>query len=220
MASDATAKSSDDDSTRESGRGRRPRDRPRTEAELLEAAWEILQRDGVLGGVNLMKIAEHADVNRALIYRYFGSREALLQAALRWRNDTTSTEFEQGRQLPFVERRLHAWSQVLSDPTYGKVLAHLALSGDTEFKAMPFIARTRESLEHDRVTGALPESIDGPAAHAMSVATYLGYSVFREVVARELDVEPAELDRRVESVFERMMRGIAGQTGPTGPEPE
>lgn len=198
--------SADDDAVQ---RGRRPRNRVQTEAELLEAAWEILQRDGVLGGVNLMQVAEHADVNRALIYRYFGSREALLQAALRSRNENTAAEFEQGRQLPFAERRVHAWKQVMRDPTYGHVLAHLALSDDTEFHVMPFIDQTRQALEQDHRTGALPDSVDGPAAHAVTVATYLGYSVFREVLARELDVDADELDQRAAVVFEQMMKGLA-----------
>lgn len=214
MARDNFASVPDDDEQLASGddavqRGRRPRNREQTEAELLDAAWEILQRDGVLGGINLMQVAEHADVNRALIYRYFGSREALLQAALRSRNETTAAEFEQGRQLPFAERRVHAWNEVMRDPTYGHVLAHLALSDDPEFHVMPFIDQTRQALEHDRRTGALPNSVDGPAAHALTVATYLGYSVFRDVLARELDVDTEELDRRAAVVFEQMMQGLA-----------
>ena len=192
---------------------RRSRDRSRSEAALLEAAWALLKRDGVLGGINLMAVAEEAEVNRSLIYRYFGSREALLQAALRWRNDSTAAEFEQGRQLPFATRRAHAWEQVLQDPTYGQVLAHLALSDDAEFRLMPFIDRTREALEHDHETGALPKSVDGPAAHALSVATYLGYSVFRTALARELGVDVEELDRRATVVFNQMMSGLASNAG-------
>lgn len=200
---------SDDEASEPTTATRRSRDRSRSEAALLEAAWVLLKRDGVLGGINLMAVAEEAEVNRALIYRYFGSREALLQAALRWRNDSTAAEFEQGRQLPFTTRRAHAWDQVIQDPTYGQVLAHLALSDDTEFRVMPFLDRTREALEHDHETGALPTSVDGPTAHALSVATYLGYSVFRTALARELDIDVDELDRRATTVFNQMMAGLA-----------
>lgn len=205
----AAADDTADGEAPEERRTRRPRDRTQTETQLLDAAWAILQREGVLGDVTLMKVAEEANVNRALIYRYFGSREALLLATLRRRNQETATEFEQGRQLPFVERRVHAWDQVIQDPTYGQVLAQLALSDDPEFRVMPFIEQTRAALEHDRETGALPDDVDGPVAHALSVATYLGYAVFRRALATELGVEPEELDARAGAVFEQMMTGLA-----------
>lgn len=200
---------SDSSGTSTSERERRSRDRDASEAELLDAAWAVLERDGVLSGVNLRDVADAASVNRALIYRYFGSRDALLRAALRRRNEESGAEFAAGRQLPFAERREHAWTVVTRDHMYGRVLALLALADDDEFRTMPFIDDTRRALAHDQETGALPTDVDAPVAHALTVATYIGYSVLREVFARELDIPIAELDQRAERTFSRFVRAIA-----------
>jgi AcrR family transcriptional regulator len=49
-------------------------------AQTLErAARELLERDGVLGGLNLREVADHAGVNRGLVYHCFGSRRDLLR---------------------------------------------------------------------------------------------------------------------------------------------
>jgi AcrR family transcriptional regulator len=49
-------------------------------AQTLErAARELLERNGVLGGLNLREVADHAGVNRGLVYHCFGSRRDLLR---------------------------------------------------------------------------------------------------------------------------------------------
>ena len=40
------------------------RDRSETEKRLVEVALAMMERDGVLGGLNLRKVAEAAGVNR------------------------------------------------------------------------------------------------------------------------------------------------------------
>src|SRR5690606_36581152 len=60
----------------------RPPDRAATEAALEQAALRLLERNGVLAGLNLREVADEAGVNRGLVYHYFGSRRDLLRAAL------------------------------------------------------------------------------------------------------------------------------------------
>ena len=52
-----------------------------TKERILKAAIEIFARDG-FAGAHVAEIAERAEVNVALLYRYFGSKEDLLQAVL------------------------------------------------------------------------------------------------------------------------------------------
>ena len=54
----------------------RPRtpNRPATEAALQTAALDLLERNGVLAGLNLREVADEAGVNRGLVYHYFGTR--------------------------------------------------------------------------------------------------------------------------------------------------
>jgi len=61
---------------------RRP-DRSATEAALTTAALRLLDRDGVLAGLNLREGAAEAGINRGLRHHYFGSRRDLLRADTR-----------------------------------------------------------------------------------------------------------------------------------------
>lgn len=60
-----------------------------TVQKLERAARELLERDGVLGGLNLREVADHDRVDRGLVCHYFGSRQDLLRSALR-RNPSLS----------------------------------------------------------------------------------------------------------------------------------
>jgi TetR/AcrR family transcriptional regulator len=50
-----------------------------TEARILEAAREVLERRGT-AGARMAEIAEQADVNQALLHYYFGSKAKLAEA--------------------------------------------------------------------------------------------------------------------------------------------
>ncbi|MCP4004306.1 MAG: helix-turn-helix transcriptional regulator, partial [bacterium] len=53
-----------------------------TERRLIDAALDLIRRNGVLAGLNLREVADGAGVNRGNIYHYFGSRRELLRAAI------------------------------------------------------------------------------------------------------------------------------------------
>jgi AcrR family transcriptional regulator len=63
------------------GEGPRRRDAAATRESLLTAARSLIARDGV-AAVSTRDIAAAAGANQALVYRYFGSKEALLVEAL------------------------------------------------------------------------------------------------------------------------------------------
>ena len=56
--------------------------RAETERRLIDAALDLIRRNGVLAGLNLREVADGAGVNRGNIYPYFGSRRELLRAAI------------------------------------------------------------------------------------------------------------------------------------------
>ena len=58
------------------------RNREETERRLIDVALDLIRKNGVLAGLNLKEVAEGAGVNRGNIYRYFGSRQELLRAAI------------------------------------------------------------------------------------------------------------------------------------------
>lgn len=65
---------------------RRVRDPAATRETILEAASNLLAKDGV-EGVSLSAVAHLAAVNRGTAYQHFETREKLIEAAIQWVSD-------------------------------------------------------------------------------------------------------------------------------------
>ncbi|MEV0702423.1 helix-turn-helix domain-containing protein [Saccharopolyspora sp. NPDC050389] len=198
---------------------RRRRSREETESDLLDAALRIMRRDGLLEGVTLREVAAEAGVNHGQIYQYFGSRHALLRAAITRLLQQSTLDRGTHWEQPFAQRRTAMWHSALQQPDLPKLEALLALEGDDQLVLFPALERTRQALDRDRTTGALPPDADADVLHAMTAATYLGYCIFRETIARELGVELDELDERAGAVYERLVAGLAADDLP-GADPD
>lgn len=202
----------------ELARRRRPRDRARTEADLLDAAFELLQRDGVFAGLNLQEVAERAGVNRGQIYQYFGDRRSLLRSAVAHRAREWAAGARRHWDMPFAGRRGAMFRHALASPEVTMVEALLAIDGDTGYRALPEIDRTRAALDRDQRTGALPAGSDAIALHALMVAAYKGYVIFREALARDIGVPVEQLDARVAAAHDQVLAAVA-RPGAAGPGP-
>jgi AcrR family transcriptional regulator len=154
-------------------------DRVATEAALQKAALALVERNGVLAGLNLREVAEEAGVNRGLVYHYFGSRRDLLRAALRADAQQRLGDSAPGFGLPAAAR-------------YSRFLR-------------TFVGHRRAAMLAD---GVLPADIDTDALHVAMSALVYGYLVFRERFAGELGSDPPDLDERVAQAIERMIRGL------------
>ncbi|MFD4022319.1 helix-turn-helix domain-containing protein [Streptomyces sp. NPDC058576] len=190
---------------------RRRRTREETEADLLGAARRLLERDGVLAGVNLREIAAEAGVNHGQIYQYFGTRQALLRAAAADLVERQSTDRDGHWERPFAERRQTMFQHRLEEPELVKLEALLALDGDEDFRPFPRFTQTNQSLERDKDEGCLPADSDVVAAHVMTAAAQMGYVIFREAYARNTGISLEELDVRAAHAFARMVAGLATQ---------
>ncbi|MFC9761840.1 TetR/AcrR family transcriptional regulator [Rhodococcus jostii] len=189
---------------------RRRGTREDTENEILDAALRLMERDGVLAGITLREVAKEAGVNHGQIYQYFGTRQTLLRAAITRMVDRDRPDPNQHWDQPFAARREAMWHWALRQPDLVKLEALLALDGDTELNLFPAIDRTQAALERDQESGVLPSDADGVVMHALTAATYLGYCVFREVMARNLGIDTAELDQRAAAVYSDMLDGLQG----------
>ncbi|MFJ6513036.1 helix-turn-helix domain-containing protein [Streptomyces sp. NPDC091405] len=199
----------------ETGRTRRRRrTREETEADLLAAARRLLERDGVLAGVNLREVAAEAGVNHGQIYQYFGTRQALLRAAAADLVDRQTADRDNHWDRPFSERRLAMLHHRLAEPELVKLEALLALDGDDTFSPFPRFSQTRQSLERDKAEGSLPEDADEVAAHVMTAAAQMGYAIFRKAYARDTGIPVEELDERAVHAFTRMTAGLAATAHP------
>jgi AcrR family transcriptional regulator len=198
--------------THDTAQGRRARDRARTEADLLEATFELLERDGIFAGLNLREVAARAGVNRGQIYQYFGDRRSLLRAAVADRARRWAAHAKDHWAAPFVERRRAMFRSELSNPRVTSIEALLAVDADPDFRVMPEIERTRAALERDVQAGDLPADADTLAMHAFTVAACKGYVVFREVIARDAGLPVKELDTRVSAVYDAVLAAMAARS--------
>ncbi|MGC5532606.1 TetR/AcrR family transcriptional regulator [Streptomyces sp. SR-10] len=188
---------------------RRRRSREETEADLLAAARTLLERDGVLAGVNLREIATEAGVNHGQIYQYFGSRQSLLRAAAADLVERQAKDRDGHWERPFAERRLAMFQHRLDEPELVKLEALLALDRDDSFSPLPRFPQTLQSLERDKADGSLPQDADAVAAHVMTAAAVMGYAIFREAYARDTGLPLDELDERAARAFGLMISGLA-----------
>jgi AcrR family transcriptional regulator len=190
-------------------RSPRQPDRAATEAALQKAALALLERNGVLAGLNLREVAEEAGVNRGLVYHYFGSRRALLRAALRSDIHERMSDFEPGWGLPLAARIAAVFRTYMRHRRAVVLTTLLALDGDTLIRIVPDPEGTRRRMARDIADGHLPPDIDTEAAHVAISALIYGYLVFRDRYAAELDCDVLELDERVAAAVERLLLGVA-----------
>lgn len=185
-------------------------DRAATEAALEAAALRLLERDGVLSGLNLREVAAEAGVNRGLVYHYFGSRQDLLRAALRADARRRFAEVAEVADLPFRRRFARFLATMVRHRRAVNLVTLLVQDGDTSLRTMPMREDTLHVLERDVEQGHL-DDVDLEAVHIATVSLAYGYVLYRERFAAELGIGVTELDRRFASIADRMFSGLEPQ---------
>lgn len=185
------------------------RDRSETERRLVEVALAMMEQDGVLGGLNLRKVAEAAGVNRGNIYHYFGTRRELLRSAINSQFRTLVRTLSAKRKgKPFIQRRLDAFG--LSDSTKDSQLrALLVLDGDKSVDPMPNFEHQLSELRQDVIEGAVHPRHDLEALQVVLSAVLRGYRIFRHPYARRLGISTSQLDERVTATLAGVFRHLA-----------
>jgi len=89
-----------------------------TRTELLKAAAQVFSQHGFRGSTT-RRIAETAGVNEVTLFRYFGSKEALLQEAIANTSDTATAT-----TLPAIpvdpDRELAEWCSLMIERLHAK----------------------------------------------------------------------------------------------------
>jgi AcrR family transcriptional regulator len=192
-------------------RTRQP-DRRATESALQRAALLLLERNGVLAGLNLRQVAEEAGVNRGLVYHYFGSRRDLLRAALRSNVSERLSDFAAGRGLAAPSRYERFFRTMLHHRQAAVLAALLILDGDPGVRMIPNPDGTRARLQRDIEEGNLPPDVDSDGVHAAFASMIYGYMVMRDRFAEELGVDAERLDERMAATITQLMSGLAPGT--------
>ena len=190
-------------------------DREATELSLERAALALLERDGVLAGLNLREVADEAGVNRGLVYHYFGNRQQLLRAALRRDTRERLASIMSSRTASLGERVTSRYRAVIEHRESIKLLTLLALDGDSHVRMVYARQTTIPELADAMQRGEIPGDISPAALQVAFNALTFGYALFRQRYAKELDIPPEQLDDEVERAFYRLLFGKAGFEGET-----
>ncbi len=164
----------------------RVRDAERTRGQILAAATAEFARQG-LGGTRVDEIARRAGVNKALLYHYFGSKDALfvvvLEAAYaQIREAEAALELEDLDPPRAMERLVDfTWGYFLEHPEFITLLnsenlheaRHLADSEQVRAMHHPLVERIAGILERGAERGDFREGVD-PVQLYISIAG-LGY---------------------------------------------
>jgi AcrR family transcriptional regulator len=194
----------------------RPRtpNRPATEAALQTAALDLLERNGVLAGLNLREVADEAGVNRGLVYHYFGTRRDLLRSALRRDVEQRLADFAPGLGLSAGARYERFLRTALGHRQAIVLALLLVLDGDKGVQMVPDPDGVRERLDRDIDEGGLPPDVDGIGVHAAVASLVYGYTALRDHLAHELSVDPGDLDERVASTVGCLVGRLAPDPAP------
>jgi AcrR family transcriptional regulator len=184
-------------------------DRAATEAALQQAALALLERNGVLAGLNLREVADEAGVNRGLVYHYFGSRRDLLRAALRSDVGERLSDFEPGRGLAAPARYQRFFSTMLHHRQAAVLAALLILDGDRAVHMIPDPDGMRRRLRRDVAEGHLRADLDGDSLHVALASLVYGYMVLRDRFAEELGADAGQLDERIAELIDHLVRKLA-----------
>ncbi|WP_137812786.1 TetR/AcrR family transcriptional regulator [Gandjariella thermophila] len=171
----------------------RRRDAAATREALLTAARELFATRG-FDRTTVRDIAAAAGVNQALLFRYFGSKEELLGAALAGRGRALLEESSAERLLADLLRQMFA-----EEPrAAGGSLLMLALSGPQPGAAAEILSR-EVSDPYARALASLTDAEDAELRAELVLAWVLGLALSR-VVRPEgplVRAEPGEAIRLV-----------------------
>ncbi len=201
------------------GRPREPRtpDRMATESALQAAALSLLERNGVLAGLNLREVADEAGVNRGLVYHYFGSRRDLLRAALRTDVRDRMRDLRRGRGRNVRDRYRNFFRTMLDHRRAVVLSALLVLDGDHNVRLDVDPDGRRSRFVRDVEIGEMPGDVDGDALWVGISSLIYGYALFRSRFAEEMGVDVDDLDARVMDAADQLLLALGASPAP--PEP-
>ena len=183
-------------------------DRAATEQALEEAALSLLEKEGVLAGLNLQRVADTAGVNRGLVYHYFGTRRELLRRAL---NRYVSGWLEGADEYYGYQRtdRVKSFFRAMVRyPRTARLVLLLAMDGDRSFRMRGRRSLATQAQGRDVTEGGFPADVDVEALNIVLMSTVFAYAVRRESFAAELGTTLRDLDSRVETMLVRLVGGL------------
>ena len=191
--------------------GRR-RDAAATKAALLSAARELFIERG-FDHTTVRDIAALAGANQALLFRYFGSKEALFRAAM------TSDGHELLAETPpeqLVGRMLDRMLAPETQPAKDNPIYALLRSGANEHTAAVF--RDDLGAPYRRVLASLTDAADADLGADLVLAWLLGIGLLRAYLDHDetVNVDPERITEHVLRTVSTLLERVDQRPPATG----
>jgi AcrR family transcriptional regulator len=193
----------------EAGSRRRPRRSREEVCQALIKATAALLGECASGRITVREIAARADVNPALVHRYFGTKQQLMRAAIEKSQRSIATEIDEMADV--LKGAEDVFRATLAEREFIAFLARASLDGvlsdlPSDNPAMRRLVQRFEAEGEARGTRGRHDPHVGGACLA-SLA--MGYALFGQFIRHGtgLDGEP---DERVEAAIVEILRDMAG----------
>jgi AcrR family transcriptional regulator len=182
---------------------------------ILSAATELFSAHGY-AGTTTRKIADHANANEVLIFRYFGSKADLFrQAIVEPLSNFISSYAQASRQPP--AQRSHAYTSLLWEMLTKRramfmaliTAAHYNVDGITGLEEIPEMLEYFEAAKKTLVSSRGAFNMDPELAVRLPFCLVLGMVLFNDW----LFVGPGDFPREelIEAAAKMMISGVIGR---------
>jgi len=202
----------------------RPRDAEATRARILQAAYDAFASKG-LAGARVDEIAEAADINKRMIYVYFGNKEQLFLTVL---EEAYADMRAHERALKLTDLAPRAaleklvtftWTYYLAHPGFLRLLnsenlhqaRHVKASRKIREMHFPFVEMAHDILAKGAASGEFRPGVD-PAQLQINISA-LGYyyltNRYTASVVYNTDLgAPAALEKRHAVILDTILRYV------------
>jgi len=184
------------------------RGRASAEEKLVTAAAELIAEVGPRAAT-VRAVAARAGVNHGLVHHYFGSKDALLRAAMTrlvHEHARFATEQSHGRPTP-------APLALLQDQAYLRAVVRCVLDGEMELATTELaegVSMPRRALEHAEQRSGSPADMRLRARVATGMALEMGWAALEPFIAAVTGTEQsglAELRREAIAIRNAVLKG-------------
>jgi TetR/AcrR family transcriptional regulator, repressor for neighboring sulfatase len=176
-----------------------------TRALLLEATVEMAKSVG-LDSITVRDVAQRAGVNHGLVHRYFGSKAALIDAAVA----QLSAELHRGN--PEGRTSATTFDMLLRQPEIAQLVARACLDPEPDIlrAAAPPRARLDEIVAPiGRALTAAGVTLDPYVANALASAALLGWVFFRPLLKHGFGLPP-DADKQLRDALAKLDALLSG----------
>jgi TetR/AcrR family transcriptional regulator, repressor for neighboring sulfatase len=189
------------------------------ERALLEATMDMLAEVGPRA-MSVREVAARAGVNHGQVHHYFGSKDALVRAAMR---ELAAEHFRNAMARAGASQVPPALS-LAEDGRYWKAVVRMMLDGELDIARTEVddgISVPRHALEVlSRRRGLEAPDLDTKTAVAATAALQLGWVALEEFMFVLADVPDRDHDAvraRIREIATRLYDGVPSERQPEGP---